>query len=62
MGAMLNRFRQKGQTMSEYVIVMLFLAVALFVPWRENEPSVVALFLEAVRTYHTQASFPLSLP
>lgn len=58
---MLNRHRQKGQTLSEYSIAMFALLVALFVPWG-GEPSAVARFLDAVRTYHTQASFPLSLP
>jgi len=53
--------QQRGQTMSEYAIVFFMLLVALFVPWG-GEPSAVARFLDAVRTYHTQASFPLSLP
>jgi len=56
-----QRKHEKGQTMTEYSIVFFMLLVALFVPWN-NEPSAVARFLDAVRTYHTQASFPLSLP
>lgn len=52
---------QKGQTVTEYSIATFALVVALFVPWN-GEPSAVARFLDAVRAYHTQASFPLSLP
>lgn len=47
--------------MTEYSIAIFALVVALFVPWN-GEPSAVARFLDAVRAYHTQASFPFSLP
>ena len=56
-----DKHRQGGQVISEYSIAMFALLVALFVPWN-GEASAVATFLNSVRAYHTQASFPLSLP
>lgn len=58
---MCGKHREGGQVISEYSIVLFALLVALFVPWN-GDPSAVANFLNSVRAYHTQASFPLSLP
>jgi hypothetical protein len=56
-----NKHRENGQVISEYSIALFALLVALFVPWN-GETSAVANFLNSVRAYHAQASFPLSLP
>jgi len=58
---MKTKARQSGQAIPEYAIIAFLMIVALFVPWG-GQPSAVAQFLNAVRTYHTQASYPLSLP
>ena len=58
----MHRKRQEGgQVLTEYTIATLALIVALFVPWN-GQPSAVANFMDKARTYHKQASYPLSLP
>lgn len=47
--------------MTEYVVITSTLLVALFVPWN-GEQSPVVQFLQAVRAFHANASYALSLP
>jgi hypothetical protein len=53
--------RQRGFSTTEWVALTFWLLLALFVPFGDN-PSAVAMFLQAVRDFHANASFPLSLP
>ena len=55
------RWRQSGQSTIEYTVVVLALMAALFIPWN-GEQSAVAQFLDAVRDFHANSSFALSLP
>lgn len=57
----MHRRRISGQSLTEYLVATSALLVALFVPWN-GEQSAVVQFLQAVRAFHANASYALSLP
>lgn len=56
-----ERDKARGQSLTEYTVITSALLVALFVPWNGEQAPVVQ-FLEAVRAFHANASYALSLP
>lgn len=52
---------ERGQGMTEYLIVLLGAIVILSVPWGGN-PAPMQQFLTAVTTYYKSYSYELSLP
>lgn len=58
---MRSLLRHKGQITTEYLVVTLALVLALFIPW-DGQQSAIVQVLQAVRLFHANSSFPLSLP
>lgn len=50
-----------GQVSAEWLMVTAALIIALFVPFDGNQ-SAVAMFVEAVKDFHANSMFSLSLP
>jgi len=52
---------QRGNASVEWTLVTFALLTALFVPY-DGQQSVATLFMEAVRDFYANSSFPMSLP
>lgn len=52
---------QKGHVSIEWTLITFALLLALFVPF-DGDQSAVSKFTEAVREFHANSSFALSLP
>ncbi|MEE9424943.1 MAG: hypothetical protein V3V18_08170 [Methylococcales bacterium] len=57
---MLNK--QRGSVSTEWVIVTMIMLLALFAPLVGGNQSVMSLFMDALRGFHQNSSFLLSLP
>ncbi len=52
---------QRGNASVEWTLITFALLAALFVPY-DGQQSVATMFMEAVRDFYANSSFPLSLP
>lgn len=53
--------RQAGHVSAEWIVATTALVVALFVPF-DGDHSAVAMFVQAVKDFHANSMYSLSLP
>ena len=58
---MYNRKKQQGTISIEWTLITFALVFALFVPF-DGDKSAAVKFMEAVRDFHSNSSYVLSLP
>lgn len=51
----------RGQGMTEYLVLVIFVAIVLAVPWGSHPPVIVTL-LKAIQVFYTHYIHALSVP
>lgn len=58
----MSKHQQRGSVSTEWVVVTAIMLLALFAPLPGGDKSVMAVFMDAMRSFHQHGSYLVSLP